>query len=253
MKQDQQTIKVAHTEITVIESDNQQWVAIKPICDALGLDLSTQRNKLKNDSDYNLGHKPVVAADGKVRQMDCLLATQVNFWLGSISSAKIKESAREKLSIFRKDLMNAVHKYTQTGVAINANEVQHNPHKVMRAFAEQLTEALDEIDRQERVIQEQRDAGSLNVYSGMLSTAQYETLRSITYRYGFSKSFGKMCVRYCNDNDIEYGLAADGSHCKDIKAYPLEVLDIVYNELTSEPEYSANAALDLLTNPCFDW
>ncbi|MCT8876641.1 phage antirepressor N-terminal domain-containing protein [Shewanella xiamenensis] len=96
MKQDQQTIRVAHTEITVIESDNQQWVAIKPICDALGLHITTQRNKLVKD--YDLKKMINTCANGKKYNMDHINYSDLYSWLIQINFNKLNAITQEHLS-----------------------------------------------------------------------------------------------------------------------------------------------------------
>ncbi len=68
--------------------DGTYWIAIKPICEALGVKYDHQREKIKKDA--ILCKLPrihgVVAADNKVRNMLCLPEEYVYGWLFSIQS-----------------------------------------------------------------------------------------------------------------------------------------------------------------------
>lgn len=76
------------TRLSVLNADGQWWIAIRPICDALGVDFEAQRKRLKDDE--ILGQLPseqtVVAGDGKARNMLCLPEKYVYGWLFSIRS-----------------------------------------------------------------------------------------------------------------------------------------------------------------------
>jgi len=74
-------------------------VPIKPICEALGVDLKTQREKLNSNPLYSQlgGLSPSVAADGKEREMYCLPFEYCMAWMLGINSANVKEEIREKL------------------------------------------------------------------------------------------------------------------------------------------------------------
>lgn len=69
--------------------NNQWWVAIKPICEALGVNFERQRQNISDDA--FLSQLPtiqqVVAADGKLRKMICLPEFYLYGWLFKINSS----------------------------------------------------------------------------------------------------------------------------------------------------------------------
>lgn len=75
--------------IYFLAKDGVYWIAIKPICEALGVDFERQRKNIK--ADKIIGQLPspqtVVAADGKARVMVCLPEFYVYGWLFSIKSS----------------------------------------------------------------------------------------------------------------------------------------------------------------------
>ena len=64
--------KVNETNILVSSDDN--YVPIRPICKAIGIDFASQLEKLKNDKTLaaTIQVNPTVGADGKNREMICI-------------------------------------------------------------------------------------------------------------------------------------------------------------------------------------
>lgn len=70
------------------EIDGSWWIAVKPICEALGLKYDHYRERLREDPilaqlPRNYG---VVAADGKVRKMLCLPERYIYGWIFQLPS-----------------------------------------------------------------------------------------------------------------------------------------------------------------------
>lgn len=74
--------------INVLTANGQWWVAIKPICEVLGIDYEAQRKNLKDDEILSElpSNQTVVAADGKAREMLCLPERFIYGWLFSVRS-----------------------------------------------------------------------------------------------------------------------------------------------------------------------
>lgn len=74
--------------LSLLLSDGSWWVAVKPICKALGIDYERQRQNIR--SSQILGQLPaiqqVVGADNKMRKMLCLPEEGIYWWLASINS-----------------------------------------------------------------------------------------------------------------------------------------------------------------------
>ena len=69
--------------------DGQFWIAIKPICDALGLEYTRQFKNIKEDEILSqlLAEQPMVGADNRIRKMTSLPEKYIYGWLFSIKSA----------------------------------------------------------------------------------------------------------------------------------------------------------------------
>lgn len=97
-------VKVHDVDIECPFHDEQHFVAVRPICQALGIDPSPQIRDLKKDG--ILGSTVVnmlttVAADGKQREMVCIPLKFVFGWLFTIDDDKVKPEARESLRKYK--------------------------------------------------------------------------------------------------------------------------------------------------------
>lgn len=97
MKTLARTVAVVNNSKILVIENGQKLVPIKPICEALGIDVDAQRQKVKEDE--ILGPTAVlstaVAADGKDREMFCLPLKYVFGWLFTINPSNVKEEAKE--------------------------------------------------------------------------------------------------------------------------------------------------------------
>lgn len=81
-------LKFNGKNVYFLSVDGTWWIAIKPICEALGVHYEHQRTSLKNDP--ILGQLPcvhrVVAADGRLRKMVCLPEFFIYGWIFQLRS-----------------------------------------------------------------------------------------------------------------------------------------------------------------------
>lgn len=90
-------------KLTLVWKDEEPFVALRPVCERLGLDWKAQHRKLSADMAFNHGHMTTVAEDGKQREMLCLHATQLPLWLASISPSRVRPELREALIAYRSE------------------------------------------------------------------------------------------------------------------------------------------------------
>lgn len=90
--------KINNVEILVIENGEKR-VAIKPICQALGIDIDSQRKKLNDDPILSSVTvlSTATGTDGKQYEMVTIPFRYVFGWLFRIDSRNVKEDARERV------------------------------------------------------------------------------------------------------------------------------------------------------------
>lgn len=135
------------TEIVKIENgiiecpvvNEQRYVAIKPVCEMLGIDYPTQTEVLKSRPIFSstVGLLPIVGGDGKQREMLCISLKRFFLWLGGIHPNKVKEEAKEGLM-----------KYQELICDILFEKFVEEPefYKMKSEQKDRLREELDAID-----------------------------------------------------------------------------------------------------------
>jgi len=95
-------LKFNGKNLVFLSVDGQYWIAIKPICESLGVNYNRQFQELKNDPIYSqlFAQKQMVAADGKMRKMVSLPEEFIYGWIMQIQSGS-PELAEYKLECHR--------------------------------------------------------------------------------------------------------------------------------------------------------
>ena len=78
-----QTINFNNQQLLTVEKDGVKYVAVKPICENLGLAWGAQFVKIKENQILNesISIIEMVAEDGKNREMVCLPIDMINGWI----------------------------------------------------------------------------------------------------------------------------------------------------------------------------
>lgn len=83
--------------ITAVETPDGVMVAVKPICERLGLDWKSQHRRLKEDEmRWRGGHMTIPSAGG-AQETYCIPLTRLAAWLFSINANKVRDDLREGL------------------------------------------------------------------------------------------------------------------------------------------------------------
>lgn len=85
--------------LQVVSSDSEQLVAVKPVCEILGVAWQSQLAKLKEHPIFSstITLSVTVGADGKDREMACIPLRFFPSWLFSINPDNVKDEIREHL------------------------------------------------------------------------------------------------------------------------------------------------------------
>jgi hypothetical protein len=157
----------------VIEKDGFDWIAIKPICAAIGVDHDSQRTKLRNNPQFNCGDITAVGFDGKSRQMVCLPLRQVTSWLTMINANKVKAEARGPLLSFQEgcqDVLTAAVFGTASGAEVaelkrRIDSVSTQITEFAIALAHEKRMRLAAEEKLEQVSRHQATAGAFQLHA----------------------------------------------------------------------------------------
>jgi ribosomal protein S13 len=123
-----ETVKVNGIAIECPIEGGQSYVAVKPICEALGIDHSAQIRDLKEDE--ILGSVVVsmttTGSDGKQYQMVCIPLKFVFGWLFSINENSVKPEAKEHVLKYKLECYNVLfnHFFGNVKKQLEANEIK---------------------------------------------------------------------------------------------------------------------------------
>lgn len=105
--------------LTTISNNGIEYIAMKPVIEAIGLDWKSQHRKLMSQKEkYGCGHMTIPSRGG-LQEMLCMPLRKLNGWLFSINPAKVKDSIRDKLIAYQEECFAALHDYWTNGVAVN--------------------------------------------------------------------------------------------------------------------------------------
>lgn len=90
--------------ITLVESNGQPFVAVRPICDRLGLDWGGQWTKLRDPQNgWTCRAIPTHDTSGRLQEMVCLALIDFPLWLASISPSRVAEKVRPAFLRYREE------------------------------------------------------------------------------------------------------------------------------------------------------
>jgi hypothetical protein len=139
--------------VVVIDPTGQKFVPIKPICEALGVSIQSQIEKLETDDILSSVIRLCLTtgADGKEYKMKCIPLKYVLGWLFSISSKSVKEDVREGLKVYKEMCYDALYNYfTEHALFIEEKE------KKLNEFVDKEVEARNHFKNAEKVLKEIR-------------------------------------------------------------------------------------------------
>ncbi len=130
-------------DLISVEKDGIIYIAMKPICEGMGLNWSSQRIKLqKNKEKFNCADIGAVAEDGKIRESLCLPLENLNGWLFSINPEKVNSEIKDIVITYQNECFIVLHDYWHKGLAMkkpsNQAELVAQQMRVMTAFADEL-------------------------------------------------------------------------------------------------------------------
>ena len=115
------------SEILIIENGEKR-VAVKPICEALGVDPSSQIKRLKRDEILNstMVTMTTVGADEKQREMVTIPFKFVFGWLFTIDTFKVKPEVKDFIIKYKLECYNALYDH----FSINAEFVEYKQKEI---------------------------------------------------------------------------------------------------------------------------
>ncbi|HEJ7884144.1 TPA: phage antirepressor N-terminal domain-containing protein [Serratia liquefaciens] len=104
--------------IQAIQHDSSVFVAMRPVCENIGLEWSGQQKKLaRKETKFNCVHINTVAADGKMRDVLCIPLRKLNGWLFSVNPEKVHPEIKDNLIAYQEECFEVLHDHFTKGEA----------------------------------------------------------------------------------------------------------------------------------------
>lgn len=100
--------------ITAKDDQGTEYVAMKPLCENLGMDWHPQRKRMLRDDvlKSTVVIMDSVGKDNKNRQMVFLPIEYLNGWLFGVDTSRLKDEAvKEKIIVYKKECFKVLHNY----------------------------------------------------------------------------------------------------------------------------------------------
>lgn len=132
-----QTISFNNQSLITVEQNGNHYVAMKPICENIGLTWEPQVLRIKRDEVLSQGMiVMIIPTNGGNQNMICLPIEYLNGWLFGIDINRCKPEIRDTLIKYKKECYQALHDYWFKGKAertINPEQQQAIQEAVVKA------------------------------------------------------------------------------------------------------------------------
>ena len=103
-------------DTTIYTTADGTYVALRPVCEALGLDFSGQLQRLQRQSWAVVGMTPTTGSDGKTYEMTVIDRRTFTMWLATIDTSRVKnERTRDLVRIYQCEAADALDQYFHEG------------------------------------------------------------------------------------------------------------------------------------------
>ncbi|KAB8156134.1 hypothetical protein EZY14_002645 [Kordia sp. TARA_039_SRF] len=104
------TISVNNQQIIITKIGTTDYVAVKPICEAIGVSYPRQFKKLKESTiiGSTVAEKAIVASDGNTRKMIVIPLRYVFGWLFTINENKVDPSIKDQVINYKRQCYDAL-------------------------------------------------------------------------------------------------------------------------------------------------
>lgn len=210
-------------DLMAAQFDGREWASLRHMCDSLGVDYVTQLRKLRSRSWATVGQRPMVAADGKVRDMILIDAQTIPLWLASIDENRVNAESRGKLIAYQREARDALHAYfNQRATAAPAM----NQLDVLRAALDQI-EAAQRDAAEAKALSERNEArlDSIEGRHDWFTALGYAKTKGLPTYAKFLARVGRHASMIARSHGIEAD-KAQHPHFGYVNSFPVWVWDL---------------------------
>lgn len=169
--------------------DGTRMVALRPVCENIGIAEFSQRRKIQEDPRFSWHHMMSAGADGKAYKMFCLPVSQLNGWLYGINANKVAPEVRDRLLAYQKECQEVLFRYFMPNGGTDA-EVYSLSNARFEAFERRLDERLGSLEAivavrgQQLEVQGQEIVELRSMIEGLMTPDDEKKLRALIKEVG---------------------------------------------------------------------
>lgn len=214
------TITIPGTTATLhaTQINGTPFVALRPLCEAIGIDTDSQRRKLQGRSWATTVISTVVAADGKAREMVMIDRRTMTMWLATIDENRVDPAAVPTIRAYQAQAADALDSYFSHGGAI----APANQFDALRAMIDQL-EATERTASEAKALSIDNGArlDAIEGQHGWYAALAYARLHKLNTSTQFLNKLGKQASLIAKSHGIE----------------PVKVPHALFGQVNSYPEW----------------
>lgn len=127
-----QAIPFHGTTISAAKDGDTVRVALRPVCEAMGIDYTAQYRRLERTSWAVVAMMAMTGADGKTYEMVTVDRRTFTMWLATIDTTRLKsDRARHLVEAFQREAADVLDNYFHNGGAINPAASEHQMRALM--------------------------------------------------------------------------------------------------------------------------
>jgi hypothetical protein len=123
--------------INTIQVNGVIHVAMRPICEDIGLDWAAQTVKLnKVRMRFNCCEITTVASDGRLRSLLCIPLRKLNGWLFSVNPEKVRPEIRDNLIAYQEECFGVLYDHFNKSKIPSIPSPARYPCRILHTFNE---------------------------------------------------------------------------------------------------------------------
>ena len=134
-----ETIQFHNQQLIVLNHENKPYIAMKPVCENIGLDWEAQRQRIKRHHVLSKGAFMIkVPSKGGEQQYLCLPISMLNGWLFGIDTNRVKPEIRQILEQYQLECFDVLYNHFMPKVA------QQYPNTISIEQQQAIKQAVNE-------------------------------------------------------------------------------------------------------------
>lgn len=122
-----QTIDFHGDGLACVLKDGTPHVSVRHVCEALGVDITGQLQKLKTAPWATIEIISTVAGDGKARDLAMIPVKSLSMWMATINPRKVAAEVRAKLERYQLEAADVLDRYFRQGERFEQPEPEVGP------------------------------------------------------------------------------------------------------------------------------